>query len=85
MHRLVGQPGASAAGSLSSAGGAPGVAALAPQRHWMDTLCACWAGVSLEEMQLGLWEKVETLERKDLSKMKVFKEEKYLDSYGVDS
>lgn len=42
----------------------------------LDTLRACWAGVSLEEMQLGLWEKVKTLERKDLSKMKVFKEKR---------
>lgn len=40
----------------------------------LDTLRACWAGVSLEETQLGLWEKVKTLERKDLSKRKVFKE-----------
>ena len=28
----------------------------------------------MEETQLGLWEKVKTLEGKDLSKMKVFKE-----------
>lgn len=40
----------------------------------VDTLCACWAGISLEETQLGLWGKAKIFSFQSFNKVKVFKE-----------